>query len=772
MAQRDERGSLFLARTVRRRSEEQSGLDAMTPPTSIGSPRASVRPSGPSPALSPEPPHDLGNRPSTRGRWTIPLVEAAARSIRLGSGPPTEPIPVAGAPVPSVSGPRLPHLRALDGLRGVAVVAVVVYHFAPRVAPGGFLGVDLFFVLSGFLITSLLVNEWDKASRISLSTFWGRRARRLLPALFLVLAAVGTYSLLVGSRVDGEHVAQDGLSAFTYVANWHFISSGQSYIQQFVHSAPSPLRHMWSLAIEEQFYLIWPLLVVLVAKVVPKNARRPGRRRSHFRRVVVTACVGLGVLSLVRMITLYHPGGDVNRVYYGTDSRAFIILIGAALGALSMGVPTITRRRSRAVLIACGCVGAIGLVAAVVFTTTNSSYLYEGAYGAVALVMVVVLAAAAQPGKNPLARILETRTLVGLGLISYGVYLWHWPVSIWVTSQNTGVDGVPLFFVRSAITLAAALASYFLVEQPIRQGRLPGSFLKNPGVVPMGLVTAVAVVLLIPAIAFPSVAAVPKKEVSSTSAVAVTARYAAAPRCDGHTGSQPLDPGHLLRVQLFGNSISQEVMHCLGTILHARGAVLEAVKTKNVYLCPSLPNVEAQVRNSATHPAAAILFGLLLPDPACGPNSKWYTPVQKLVAMWESENVHVYLVPPVPSVPGSPAEHNLRGTGTEGEAAFYQTLANQDPVHVTVLDAGTFLHTDNGQYVWRMPCLGHEPGCNTHSVGVRWTDGFHYCTDPAYAARGCPQVGNQAGERRAAAAIATGLLPRLQVKPGASSPSG
>lgn len=289
----------------------------------------------------------------------------------------------------------------------------------------------------------------------------------------------------------------------------------------------------------------------------------------------------------------------------------------------------------------------------------------------------------------------------------------------------------------------------------------------------MGLVTAVAVVLLIPAIAFPSVAAVPKKEVSSTAAVAVTARYAAAPRCDGHSGTQPLDPGHLLRVQLFGNSLSQEVLHCLGTILHARGAVLEDVFASSIYLCPSLPKVEAQLRNPATHPTAAILFGLLLPDPACGPNSKWYTAVQNLVTMWESENVHVYLVPPVPSVPGSPSEHNLQVTGTQDEGAFYQQLASQDRVHVTVLDAGTFLRTDNGQYVWRMPCLGHEPGCNTnHTVGVRWTDGFHYCTDPAFVARGCPQVGDQAGERRASAAIATGLLPLLQVKPGALSPSG
>jgi peptidoglycan/LPS O-acetylase OafA/YrhL len=678
-------------------------------------------------------------------------------------------MPVTAAATPARA-PHLPHLRALDGLRGVAVVAVVMYHFAPGIAPGGFLGVDLFFVLSGFLITSLLVNEWEGTTRISLSAFWGRRARRLLPALFLVLAAVGAYTLLLGNRVDAEHIAQDGLSAFTYVANWHFISSGQSYIQQFVHTAPSPLRHMWSLAIEEQFYLIWPLLVLVVVKLVPKNARRPGRRRSLFRRAMVTVCVALGALSFVRMVTLYHGASDVNRVYYGTDTRAFIILIGAALGALTMGVPTLTGR-ARRILIVAGCVGAVALLAAFTWTTTSSSYLYEGAYGAVALVMVVVLAAAAQPGQNPLARILHSRPLVGLGLISYGVYLWHWPISIWVTSQNTGVGAVALFFIRSAITMAAALASYFLVEKPIRQGRLPGSFLKNRGVVPLGLVTLVAVVLLIPALAYPSVATVPTGGPSSASAVAVTARYAKAPRCDDHAAAPRLNPSYSPRVELFGNSISQEIRACLGKILGVRGAKLEGLSPNGFFICSTIPTVQASVRNPATRPVAAIFFALVATDPSCGQNSKWYTPVQKLISIWENAGVHVYLVPAVPPVTGS-AQANVLGPGPLNEASYYQMLARQDPVHITVLDAGTFLRTDVGQYPWRLPCLPNEPGCGKdHTVGVRWTDGFHYCTDPKFSAHRCPQTVNQAGERRAASAVAAGLLPWLQVSRSAPARS-
>ena len=707
-----------------------------------------------------------------RGRWAIPLAERAARPAGSVSEPVTEPIPVASDTGPTSSS-RMVHVRALDGLRGIAVVAVVMYHFAPKVLPGGFLGVDLFFVLSGFLITSLLVNEWAGANRISLAAFWGRRARRLLPALLLVLAAVGAYTLFVGNRVDSEHIAQDGLSAFTYVANWHFISSGQSYIQQFVHHAPSPLRHMWSLAIEEQFYLLWPLLVLLVVKLVPKSARHPGRHARRFRRVMVATCVALAALSFVRMITLYQPGGDPNRVYYGTDTRAFIILVGAALGALTMGDPTITSRRVRTWLITAGCVAAVALVAAAAWVTTSSSYLYEGAYGAIALVMVLVLAAAAQPGDHLLARVLRARPIVGLGLISYGVYLWHWPISIWVTRQNTGMGGVALFVLRSAITLAAALASYFLVEQPIRQGRLPGSFLKNRGVVPMGLVTAVAVVLLVPALTFPAVGAPPTTGGTSASAVAVTARYANAPRCDSNAGQAPIAPGRTVRVQLVGNSIAQEVRPCLGAILASRGAELEGVSPYGFNLCLILSDVEKQVTNPRTRPDVAVWFAFDAHDPLCGPHATWRTPVQRLIKIWKAAGVKIVLVPAVPLVRRGSAARTP-GAHPDREATFYNSLARKDPANITVMDAGGFLRDQAGIYQWRMPCLPGEPGCSkNNTVGVRWTDGFHYCTDPNFAAdlNACRRPSDQGGERRVAAGLAAALLPHLASMFGAQPSS-
>ena len=196
----------------------------------------------------------------------------------------------------------------------------------------------------------MLVNEFEGTGRLALGSFWIRRARRLLPALFVVLAAVGIYAVVFLNQVDAHHVAVDGVSSFFYVANWHFIDSGQTYIQQFLDVAPSPLRHMWSLAIEEQFYLVWPLIVFAVAKVVGRRVASARVQRRRFQTALVAVCVVLGIASLFRMVGLFQSGSGADRVYYGTDTRAFIVLIGAALGALSAGIPTVKRQLRGAVV--------------------------------------------------------------------------------------------------------------------------------------------------------------------------------------------------------------------------------------------------------------------------------------------------------------------------------------------------------------------------------------------------------------------------------------
>jgi hypothetical protein len=279
-------------------------------------------------------------------------------------------------------------------------------------------------------------------------------------------------------------------------------------------------------------------------------------------------------------------------------------------------------------------------------------------------------------------------------------------------------------------------------------------------------VTALLVVLLVPALAFPSTPTAPTAP-APIGAGAVTLQYATAPRCDGGPLPAPINRHRRLTVQLEGNSIAGEIRTCLGTVLRARGATLEGVNPPGFLLCHEIPAIRDQVR--ATRPDAAILFAFVAYDPRCG--QPWHWPVDELVATWKAAGTHVYLVPSVPFVQGTKEQQQL-SVGPAEEALYYQQLADQDPAHVTLLDAGLFLRGVDGQYAWRMPCVAAEPGCDGGTVGVRYVDGFHFCTDPSFSAHGCVGVENQAGERRAAAAVATGLLPSLQVATAIRSSPG
>ena len=228
------------------------------------------------------------------------------------------------------------HLPALDGVRAFANLGVMGYHLGLGWASGGYLGVDLFFVLSGFLITSLLLEEWSTSDRIRLGAFWGRRARRLLPALVLVLVAVALYAVVNGrfsspasggAAINLSGLRGDALATLFYVANWHAILSHQSYFTQY--STPSPLQHTWSLAIEEQFYLIWPLVILVLLKW----------SRSRWRGFGLALCIVGALASAMAMAALYHPGTDPSRVYFETDTRAFDLLVGAAVAMLSASRP-------------------------------------------------------------------------------------------------------------------------------------------------------------------------------------------------------------------------------------------------------------------------------------------------------------------------------------------------------------------------------------------------------------------------------------------------
>ncbi len=367
---------------------------------------------------------------------------------------------------------RLRYQPGLDGLRALAVAAVVAFHLEPSAVPGGFLGVDAFFVLSGYLITRLLIAEWHDRRAISLVGFWARRARRLLPALFLVVGAVAVYAIVSAPAEDLDRLRGDGIASIFYVANWRFVVTGQSYFDLI--TTPSPFRHLWSLAIEEQFYLVWPLVVVACL------------RARHARRVLAGVCA-VGIVASVALMAMLYQDGDPSRAYFGTDTRVHVLLVGALLAVLTWNrAAPVASRRAATMLGGTGLVVVVGMAA---LLDDRAAWFYRGGSLLFAMAVAGVIVGTVVPGRSPVRSALSVRPLVALGAISYGVYLWHWPVQIWLTPDRTGVDGLALDAVIVAVTLAAAGVSYVLVEQPIRRGVLRGWPARVAA--PLGIATAV-----------------------------------------------------------------------------------------------------------------------------------------------------------------------------------------------------------------------------------------------------------------------------------------
>jgi peptidoglycan/LPS O-acetylase OafA/YrhL len=367
---------------------------------------------------------------------------------------------------------------ALDGIRAFAVGAVLFYHSGQSWAVGGYLGVDTFFVLSGFLITTLLVTEWSRRGGIDLKGFWVRRAKRLLPALFLVMVGIVVYAGVFAGAGELDNIRKDSLATLGYGANWRFIFSGQSYFDQF--SQPSPLRHMWSLAIEEQFYLVWPLIVYFVL----------WWRRSL--RALLVACGLMIAASATLMAVLYVPGKDPSRVYYGTDTRAQSLLVGAVVGILLFRHGPVRSWFARTAVRLGAIVGAGYTLWLFWRMSERTDALYQGGFLLAALAVSAVIVSVVQPDPGHLGRALSVAPLRWVGRISYGLYLWHWPVFLTLTHARTGLDGVTLLLVRIATSFALAILSYYALEQPIRRGtfRLP----KAPIVALAGAAALVAAV--------------------------------------------------------------------------------------------------------------------------------------------------------------------------------------------------------------------------------------------------------------------------------------
>ncbi len=348
-------------------------------------------------------------------------------------------------------------------MRALAVIAVVLFHSALGIAPGGFLGVEVFFVISGYIITRALLAEREKSGRIALGGFWLRRARRLLPALFLLLAGVAAYTVLFAPD-EAAGLRHDIAAALAYVTNWDLIVAGETYFGSW--ERPSLLRHLWSLAVEEQFYVVWPLLMAGGLAFLPKRA-------------ALALIVAGAVASAIAMAALYEPGSAVTRIYYGTDTRASGLLIGSALAFVwtarrSAGGGGLRALAGMSALTLLGLAGLATLAGFTLLADGATPFLYEGGFALTGAATAALIVAATHE-RSPLAKGLGTPLLRWIGVRSYGIYLWHWPVMV-LTRPGGGIDapldGLALFALQSAITLALAEASYRWVEAPIREGAL------------------------------------------------------------------------------------------------------------------------------------------------------------------------------------------------------------------------------------------------------------------------------------------------------------
>lgn len=390
------------------------------------------------------------------------------------------------------SAPRLARVPALDGVRGAAVAAVLAFHDGRL--QGGFLGVDLFFVLSGYLITSLLAVEWLESGTIRLRSFWARRARRLLPALLCLLALVGVAAHWEVRATSRGQLREAGLATLGQVANWHALWSADGYWDQAL--VPSWLEHTWSLSIEEQVYVLWPLLVLAVLGGTWARARRRGRAPSRQRTVRLLGAFALAgvALSAGSMILRSFGGTSVERLYLGTDTRVAAVLLGAVVACRQRAV-TVGRRGSsqpprwRAVA---GWAGVAVLAVAWIRFDGTDALLYRGGLLACGVAGATVIASLTSPGTGLLDRVLAWSPLVGLGTVSYGLYLYHWPIYQYLYHGRFGLEGWALTAVRLVASLAAALVSYHLLEKPIRERRVR---LPMPVAAPIG--AAVTVIALL-----------------------------------------------------------------------------------------------------------------------------------------------------------------------------------------------------------------------------------------------------------------------------------
>jgi peptidoglycan/LPS O-acetylase OafA/YrhL len=372
-------------------------------------------------------------------------------------------------PEPITRGER--YMPGLDGLRAIAVLAVIFFHLGFGWAPGGLLGVGIFFTLSGYLITDILLGQYMRKGAIHLGRFWLGRVRRLLPALFLMLLIVIAWVTIFGPA-QPDQFRKAVVSAIFYVNNWQQIAANVSYFARF--APEQPLNHLWSLSVEEQFYIIWPFILLIGLKVIRD------RQGNGLRPNLALATLVLAIASSIEMAILYHPSLDPSRIYYGTDTRAAGLLFGAALAMVwpSRRLSKKITAQARKNLDLLGCLGLLIIAIMVWRTGEFSQFLYRGGFVVLSLATVMVLMPLAHPACR-LGNIVGCKPLRWIGVRSYGIYLWQTPVIVLTSPQGPHGQSLLRDLLQVAAIFAVAALSWKFVEEPIRHGAIGRLFARR-----------------------------------------------------------------------------------------------------------------------------------------------------------------------------------------------------------------------------------------------------------------------------------------------------
>lgn len=375
------------------------------------------------------------------------------------------------------------YMPGLDGLRAIAVLGIIIYHLNKQWLTGGFLGVDTFFVISGYLITSLLLKEYDDTGIIKLKSFWIRRLKRLLPAVIVLLMVVGTATLLLKSD-NIIRVKHDIIAAIFYVSNWWYIAKDVNYFEQFSFM---PLKHLWSLAIEEQFYIFFPVILVTLLLTIKKRYK------------IGFIFWGVSIISLGLMMFIYSINGDHSRVYFGTDTRLQTLLLGVILAFLwpPFKLKNDPPKVVKYVIDSIGSLSFIVLILLFFIINDETNWIYDGGFYLISILTLFIIASVVHPS-TWIAKIFSNPVLVFIGKRSYSLYLWHFAVISFVHSYY--VDGqipVYVYFIDISLTIIFAELSYRFIETPFRKEGIK-ALNWRPSYIPQFIRMAIVVTLLIP----------------------------------------------------------------------------------------------------------------------------------------------------------------------------------------------------------------------------------------------------------------------------------